>query len=319
MSVLSELQFVDLYIGENYCDIKGLDGAAYSRVSAPDYLLDHILEIRKRCREIYQAQEEPEFSLIVDDDLYRVTTINDVTNNDVFILRRSSATIRPLTSLGLNPHLMKFLLDKDTKGTILIAGEMGAGKTSTAASIMSARLKQHGGIAVAIEDPPETKLNGLHDEGRCIQVRASRKNGGYKEQITRAMRSGADMILIGEVRDDDAASLVLQAGINGHFVVSTLHAGSIPQAIERLQTFALPRHKNANEILADGIAAVIWQYLEQVGQGSDQAAVRRLRVQSLILPASDGARQRIRKGQINQLSYDVDEQSLRVVWATNLP
>jgi twitching motility protein PilT len=313
VNTLRSLRFVDLYIGENYCDIKGLEGAPAIRVLAPSHLLDHIREIRKRCQEIYQAQEEPEFSLVIDDDLYRVTTINDVTNDDVYILRRSAATIRPLASLGFNPPLLKFLLHSTTKGAILVAGEMGAGKTSTAASIMAARLAQHGGIAVAIEDPPETKLHGLHGEGRCIQIRASRKNGGYKEQIIRAMRSGADMILIGEVRDEDTASLVMQAGINGHFVISTIHAGNIPQAVERMQAFTLPRHSNANEILADGIAAVIWQDLESVGQNNQ---VVRLRAQSLIIPASNGARQKIRKGQASAIMHDVEEQSKQIAWRT---
>lgn len=313
---LADIQFVDLYIGEDYCDIKGMAGAESPRVPAPDFLREQIRDLRKQCREIYEAQQEPEFALIVGDQIYRVTAINDVMNDDVFILRRSSAAIRPLASLGLNPQLMKAILDKDTKGLVIVAGEMGAGKTSTAASIITERLKQHGGIAVAIEDPNETKLNGLHGNGRCIQIRASRKNGGYKEQIIRAMRSGADMILIGEIRDDETAALVLQASINGHFIVSTVHAGSITQAIERMQAFTLPRHSNANEILADGLSIVVWQALEKVpGQGSNTNV--RLRIQSLIVSASNGARQKIRKGDIDQVTHDVEEQSKQAAWAMN--
>jgi len=315
---LSDIQFVDLYIGEDYCDIKGMAGAEAIRVPAPDFLRDQIRDLRKQCREIYEAQQEPEFALIVGDQIYRVTAINDVMNDDVFILRRSSAAIRPLTSLGLNPQLIKAILDKDTRGLIIVAGEMGAGKTSTAASIVNERLKQHGGIAIAIEDPPETKLNGLHGDGRCIQIRASRKNGGYGEQIIRAMRSGADMILIGEIRDDDTAALVLQASINGHFIVSTIHAGDIPQAIERLLAFTLPRHSNANEILADGLSVIVWQDLEKVSSGQEGGGKAvRLRVQSLIVSASNGARQKIRKGAIDQVMHDVEEQSKQAAWAMN--
>lgn len=313
---LSDLQFVDLYIGEDYCDIKGMAGAETPRVSAPDFLHEQIKELRKKCRDIYESQQEPEFSLIVNDEIYRVTAIKDVMNEDVFILRRSSAAIRSLESLGLNPALLKALLDKDTKGLVLVAGEMGAGKTSTAASIIAARLKYHGGIAIAIEDPNETKLNGLHGPGRCIQVRASRKNGGYKEQIIRAMRSGADMILIGEIRDDDTAALVMQASINGHFIVSTVHAGDIPQAIERMQAFTLPRHTNANEILADGLSVIVWQYLEKVARETDpRGSAVRLRVKSLIVSASNGARLKIRKGQIDQVSHDIAEQAKQAAWA----
>ncbi|WP_324778414.1 ATPase, T2SS/T4P/T4SS family, partial [Ralstonia pickettii] len=103
-----------------------------------------------------------EFSLVVEGNLFRVTQISDVTNEDVFVLRRSEAQIRPLATLGLPPHVMKAVLDKDARGLILVAGEMGTGKTSTAASIVVQRLAIHGGIAIAVEDPPETMLNGVH-------------------------------------------------------------------------------------------------------------------------------------------------------------
>src|SRR5260363_303075 len=108
---ISALEFVDLYIGEEYCDIKGLAGASASRVGAPDELKDQINALRQQCQVIYRAQQEPEF---------------------VFILRRSCAQIRPLATLGLAPHVMRALLEPQTRGLILIAGEMGTGKTSTA-------------------------------------------------------------------------------------------------------------------------------------------------------------------------------------------
>lgn len=313
---LSDIQFVDLYIGEDYCDITGLSGEESKRVAAPDSLHGQIRDLRKQCRQIYEAQQEPEFALIAGEHIYRVTVMNDVMNEDVFILRRSTAVIRPLASLGFNPQLVDTILDKDTRGLIIVAGEMAAGKTSTAASIVSERLKRHGGIAIAIEDPPETKLNGLHGNGRCIQVRASRKNGGYEEQIIRAMRSGADMILIGEIRDCATAALVMQASINGHFIISTVHAGGITQTIERVQAFTLPKHSNANEILADGLSVVIWQEIEKVRSTQDAGSnmVARLRIQSLILSASNGARQKIRKGQVDQLMHDVDEQAKQNTW-----
>jgi len=318
---LDAVEFVDLYIGTDYCDIKGMAGAEAKRVSAPDYLHGEISELRRKCKEIYKAQEEPEFSLITGEQLYRVTAINDVMNDDVFILRRSSATIRPLASLGFSPLLLKTILDKDTRGLCLVAGEMSAGKTSTAASMVDELLKQHGGIAVAIEDPPETKLNGIHGTGRCIQVRASRKNGGYKEQIYRAMRSGADIIFIGEIRDEETAEVALQASVNGHRILATIHAGGVDQALERMQTFTLPKHTNANEILADGLAVVIFQDLEEVDRNkeADSGKIKRLRVESLIVCGKDqnAVRQKIRKGQISQVMHDVAEQSKQNAWGMN--
>lgn len=311
----ADVEFVDLYVGSDYCDIKGLEGAGALRVPAPESLQDEISKLRKQCREIYEAQKEPEFALIFGDRIYRVTTINDVMNDDVFVLRRSSAAIRPLDDLGLSPALVSAMIDERTNGLVLIAGEMGAGKTSTAASIITARLRRHGGIAMAIEDPPETKLNGIHGAGRCIQTRASRKNGGYKEQIMRAIRSGADMILIGEIRDNETAGEVLKASINGHFIVSTIHAGNVVQAVERLQAFTLPTFSNANEILADGLAIVVWQELQKVPSAAGGTIMGvRLKAQSLVVTSSSGARQKIRKGQIDQIMHDADAQSKQSAW-----
>lgn len=313
---ISQIEFVDLYIGENYCDIKGLPGASASRVPAPAEWADQVADLRAKCKEIFQAQQEPEFSLVLDDVVLRVTQISDVDNTDVFILRRSGAQIRPLATLGLPPHVMKAVLDKDARGLILVAGEMGTGKTSTAASIVAQRLTLHGGIAIAVEDPPETKLNGLHGNGRCIQVRASRKNGGYQEHMIRAMRSGSDLILIGEIRDEDTALQALKASINGHLIISTIHAGDIVQTIERLHTLCNGKAQNAYSILADGLTAVVWQTLEKVPRQANGGKAARLIVKSLVLNGQDssGIRTKIRKGLVSQVMQDVEDQNRQAAW-----
>lgn len=315
---ISKIAFVDLYLGEGYCDIKGLAGASAPRVPAPPEYEEQLAELREKCKEIYRAQQEPEFSLVVDGNLFRVTQISDVTNEDVFVLRRSEAQIRPLATLGLPPHVMKAVLDKDARGLILVAGEMGTGKTSTAASIVVQRLAIHGGIAIAVEDPPETMLNGVHgNNGRCIQVRASRKTGGYQEHMIRAMRTGADLILIGEIRDEDTAFQALQASINGHLIISTIHGGDIVQAIERMRTLCSGRTSNASDILADGLAAVIWQALEKVPRQGESGNVARLLSKSLILHGQEsaGIRAKIRKGTISQVLHDVEEQGRQAAWS----
>ena len=319
-SLLSGLHFVDLYIGEDYCDIKGLEGSLTSRVPAPSEFQQQIDELRCRCRETHDVQQEPEFSIVVDDVMFRVTAIMDVFNADIFILRRSSAEIRPLNRIGLSPALTQFVMDRDTRGLVLCVGEMAAGKSSTVASMVKERLTQHGGIGIAIEDPPETKLNGVHGKGRCIQVRASRKNGGYGEQLLRALRSGADLILIGEIRDNDTAFQVAQASINGHLIYSTMHAGNIVQGIERFTTLCKSRTPNANEILADGLAAIFWQELEKVPkQGDGGGFSTRLMSRALILSGPNGqsARSKIREGKFHQLVQEIEEQGRRNVWQGN--
>lgn len=319
-SLITQLNFVDLYLGDGYTDIKGLAGSQTIRSPAPAHIIPETEHIRELCFKTYAEQEESEFSIIFDNVMYRVTQMVDVMNKDVFILRRSSAEIRPYKQIGLSPKVLEFALGKDTRGLILVVGEMAAGKSSTAASLFSARLFAHGGIGLAIEDPPETKLNGEHGIGRCIQVRASRKNGGYREQLIRAVRSGADSILIGEIRDEDTAYQAAQAGINGHLIYSTLHAGSIRQAIERILTLLKSKAANANDLLAAGLAGIVHQRLEHVPrQGGEGGFSTRLISESLIFSqeVEQSARSKIREGKVHQLQQEIDEQRQRNIWTPN--
>lgn len=315
---INEVSFVDLYLGDGFSDITGLNGAGH-RMPAPASLAGDCEFLRKECKRICDAEGEAEFSLLVGDTIFRGTALEDVANKDIFILRRSAASIRDVNAIGFSPMVVNELLRKDLKGLILFAGEMGAGKTSTMASVLDARLEKHGGIAIAIEDPPETNLNGLHGEGRCIQVRASRKNGGYKEQMRRAMRSGADTILVGEIRDNEPAMEAVKGSINGHLLMATIHAGNTVEAIERLQTFCNGAGAtNTNEILADGLAMVIWQTLERINiPDSPRHAGRfaaRVRSEFLIVRDQMGIKTKIRKGLLDQLVHDVSEQSTKMAW-----
>lgn len=230
----SQLKFVDLYIGEDYCDFKGLDGSENIRTPVPPHLLGEVQVLKAECLKVFVQHEEPEFAIIHDEVMFRVTQLLDVRAQNVFVLRKSSAQVRPHTSLGLSQAVTTVALSKATRGLVLVVGEMASGKTTTIASLFKERLTLHGGIGVAIEDPPETRLDGIHGTGRCLQVPASRKNGGYREQLIRAVRSGADAILLGEIREEDTAFQVAQAGINGHLIYSTMHAGSLVQGLERL-------------------------------------------------------------------------------------
>jgi twitching motility protein PilT len=317
---INEINFVDLYLGDSFCDITGLDGAGH-RQPAPASLADEFDILRMKCKRICEAEGEAEFSLLIDNTIYRGTALEDVTNKDVFILRRSAASILPVQTIGFSSMVLNELLKKEMKGLILFAGEMGAGKTSTLASVLKARLVQHGGIAIAIEDPPETNLNGLHGEGRCIQIRASHKNGGYKEQMRRAMRSGADTIMVGEIRDNEPAMEAAKGAINGHLLMATIHSGNPIEAIERLQTFCNSAGTtNTNEILADGLAMVIWQTLERIKMPDTQQQtgknVARIRSSFLIVRDKVSVKTKIRKGALDQLIHDISEQSTQMTWNT---
>ena len=307
---INAVEFVDLYLGKDYSDIKGLAGTQEARVPAPEGLRAAFTALREKCLEMYQGHGEPEFALTIGKTVFRITQYSDMNAESVFIVRRSSAQLRPFASLGFSSAVMRHLLSKELSGLVLVAGDMATGKTSTAASLLVSRLEVHGGVAMAIEDPPETLLNGVHGGGRCIQVPASRKSGGYKEHMTRGMRSGVNFMLIGEIRDEDTSVEVVKAGINGNLIVATLHGGSVEQAIERLHAMCSGRLANAYEILAQGLAAVIWQDLEKDGK------VSRLVFKTLIFD-DPAIRTRVAKGEIAKLAQDVHNQANRTAWGNS--
>ena len=260
---LCDIEFVDLYLGPTFADFKGMKGSKNLRDPAPAEVFDDLVEVRRQCKLMHHADGDPEFSLVVDGIMYRVAAERDISGKGfIYVLRRSTAQLRPIDKMGLHPMLTRIMLDPQLKGLVLLAGETGAGKTSTACAILKARLERIGGIAISIEDPPELDMNGEHGPGRCVQVRASRRTGGYKEHLTRALRMNPDMIFLGEVREEAAAEEVVQAAINGHFIISTVHAAGPIEAIDRLATLAGSGNlESSYKSLAQGLKMVIWQSL----------------------------------------------------------
>jgi len=162
---LCDLQFVDLYLGRShgqaFCDVKALPGADAPRLPLPEELQVEVQAVRERLEATYRESGRPEFPLNHEGVLYRVTTFeNPGDPAPFFTLSRVEAKIFPFARLNLPEHVASAVLASQTRGLVLIAGSMSSGKTSSAASILSERLRRHGGFAMAFEDPIETMLDG---------------------------------------------------------------------------------------------------------------------------------------------------------------
>jgi twitching motility protein PilT len=313
---LRDVPFVDLYIGPDYADLKGMPGAQAPRVPLPGELAEEVAGLRMVCLQQFETMQEPEFSHVHDDVLYRVTVMNNLHAQPVLFMRRMSAEIRDFERLGLSKAFVKWIMEPQRPGLILVAGDLGGGKTTTAASLLAARLRLHGGLALAIEDPPETKLDGLHGQGRCIQIPASRRFGNYREQLRRAMRTGVGTLLIGEIRDQDTAGEAIKHSNNGLCVISTVHAADLPDAISRTLSYAEGEElTQPRDLLAAGLSAVIYQQLERVQAGD--GVVVRASFKTLAVSTKDATsiRGKIREERLYQITQDIESQAGRAVWA----
>ena len=309
--MIADADFVDLYLGHDFADVKGLAGES-RQIPVPAEWASEIIKLKAQCLHQFETTREPEFALVLEERvLLRVTFILDVFAKPFFVLNRPRATILALDDLGLPDHIYDCLLAERTRGLVYVVGEMGAGKTSTAASAVKARLTVRGGLALTVEDPPETLLQGEHGRGRCIQLPVSRVQGGYSETLIRALRTRADLIYVGEVREASTAAEVIKAAINGQLIVSTGHGGSVSSGIQRLAVLAEPLMPNAMEVLSQGLTAVIHQTLQRPAQ-----AQPRLTLQCLSLAHSDAPsiREKIRSGKLQMIEQDIVSQSNRSLW-----
>jgi len=307
---ITQMEFVDLYLGEDYALFKGLKGSRNLSDPVPSEFAPELVELRQKCRFYHGHEKDPEFSLVIDEIMFRITVVREVSGQTVFILRRASATIRPLKSIGISPVFLRELLAPRLEGMVIVTGQTGAGKTSTASSILDARLQRIGGVAVTIEDPPEANLNGPRGKGRCMQIRASRRTGGFKEHLVRTLRMNPDMILLGEVREEAAAIEAVNASLNGHLIITTIHAGSVVAAIERMATLASQSNPvETQRKLANGLRMVIWQNLELTDNGTINYVYEAL---SLTGDKASGARSKIATGRIGHLNQDIDQQMRQV-------
>jgi len=165
------------------------------------------------------------------------------------LARHSDCTLSALEQFGLAPkEIMSYLsaLIESGECTILIAGEVGTGKT-TLVRALAAKIPEHEAILV-IEDTQEIKLPRKFV--RTILTREANSEGAGRVSPAQAIRTGMRMamnrIILGEMRDGEAAESFIDASASGHPGVSTIHARSARDAIARLELFLSRAQSNVS-------------------------------------------------------------------------
>ena len=129
-------------------------------------------------------------------------------------------------------------------GCVLVAGPVGAGKTTTLYTCLN-RVNAPTRNVMTIEDPIEHRLPGLNQ----MQV-DSRTTVGFSEGLKAMLRQDPDVIMIGEIRDEETAHIGIRAAMTGVLVFSTIHASDAPGAIGNLYDFKIPGYLLSNTLLA---------------------------------------------------------------------
>jgi general secretion pathway protein E len=160
-----------------------------------------------------------------------------------------------LEDLGLPPEVDATLrrLLHETSGALIVSGPAGSGKTTTAYACLRelVRTSAGGKSVVSLEDPIEVAVDGVAQSQVNPQAGFNLATG-----LRSLMRQDPEAILVGEIRDREAAETVFQAALTGHVVVTTFHAGSAAIAISRLVDMGIEPY-----LLRSGTLAILNQRL----------------------------------------------------------
>ncbi len=263
---LSELDFVDLYVcleGEaepHYCKQVSKGKTSNDSIDIPPEFQEDVANLSSFLRAKFTGDE---MGLTFEGVRMRAAKIRTSGGLLWAALRKINSIPPTLEKLGVPPGLVPHLRAIGKRnGLVLLCGATGMGKTTTANALLRDYLGTHGGVAFTIEDPVEYDLEGRHGKsGYCYQVEV-REDEQWAEMLKRALRWHPRYIFVGEIRTPDAANQLLRAATSGHLVITTVHAGSVEEALEGLlQLSRQSIGEQAQLLLAAGLTAIFHQTL----------------------------------------------------------
>ena len=236
-----------------------IDGALYERMVYDNSLLPAIstrikimggMDISEK-----RKPQDGRMTVMVDRREYdiRISSIPTV-HGEKIVMRISSKLnlTREIKELGLDSVEMETLQHMLAKpyGILFVTGPTGSGKSTTLYTALSALNKEQVNI-VTVEDPVEADIEGINQ----IQVN-NKVDLTFASALRSILRQDPDIIMIGEIRDKETASIAVQASITGHLVVSTMHTNNAVGTLNRIADMGIARY-----LVADAIIGVIAQRL----------------------------------------------------------
>jgi twitching motility protein PilT len=178
--------------------------------------------------------------------------------------------VRTIDELGLPPVLGE--LADEERGLILLTGTTGSGKSTTLAAMIDQINETKSRHIVTIEDPIEY----LHADRNSIinQREVGWDTESFNRALRRVLRQDPDVILIGEMRDEETVRAALSAAETGHLVLSTVHTIDAPETVNRVIDFFPPhQHNQARAMIAGTMKGIVSQRLVPTPTGDGRVAV----------------------------------------------
>lgn len=177
---------------------------------------------------------------------FRVSTMPLLDHEKVVMrILDSKSSVVTLQKLGFTDHNLEIILSnlKKPHGMFLVTGPTGSGKSTTLYSVLTELNKENVNI-VTLEDPVEYSISGISQTQIRPEIGLTFANG-----LRSLLRQDPDVVMVGEIRDNETAELAVHAALTGHMVLSTLHTndalGAIPRLLDmRVESFLISSSLN---------------------------------------------------------------------------
>lgn len=234
-----------------------IDGILHEKLILPKKIHDSLVSRIKILSDLKidekRVPQDGRFNFSIDDEQVdlRVSTLPTVHGEKVVMrLLKKTSEVPTLQQLGLRGRALKNLEEAILRphGIILVTGPTGSGKTTTLYSVIS-RINSPKVNIVTLEDPIEYQMVGVN------QVQVNPQAGlTFASGLRSFLRQDPNIIMVGEIRDEETAELAIQASLTGHLVFSTLHTSSAAGALPRMLDM-----KAEPYLLASTITAIVAQ------------------------------------------------------------
>ncbi|WP_330961958.1 PilT/PilU family type 4a pilus ATPase [Photobacterium sp. 53610] len=177
----------------------------------------------------FVATKEANFALVREGHRFRISAFWQ-REQPGMVIRRIENMIPDVDALTLPEPMKAMALAK--RGLVLVVGATGSGKSTSMAALTGYRNRNRSGHILTVEDPIEF----IHQHDRCIvtQREVGLDTESYEVALKNSLRQAPDMILIGEIRNQETMEYALNFAETGHLCMATLHANNANQALERI-------------------------------------------------------------------------------------
>ncbi|HET6680604.1 MAG TPA: type IV pilus twitching motility protein PilT [Gemmatimonadaceae bacterium] len=229
--------------------------------------------IEKMLEAIFPARNLEEYATMSDSDFaYEIAGVARFRANALRDRKGAAAVFRVIPAKVVSVEEMAISAEVQalcqlTKGLVLVTGPTGSGKSTTLCALIDLVNRSRSDHVITIEDPIEF----VHENKSCVitQRQVGLHTTSFKHALRAALREDPDIVLVGELRDLETASIAIETAETGHLVFATLHTTTAASTIDRLiDQFPPDRQEQIRVMLSESLKGVISQVLcKKVGGG----------------------------------------------------